>query len=106
MPTAVKNTAGASARVPRRGRHAGKMSTLSLRTLREAAAKTQVQVSEASGIPQGEISRIENRLDLEPLQLATLRRYLEALGGTLELVVSFPTGHRFRVGAGGPKTED
>jgi nucleotide-binding universal stress UspA family protein len=72
----------------KRGRSpfADKRVQLSLADLREfAGAKTQVEVSRASGIPQGEISKIENREDLDVIALATLRRYVEALGGELEV---------------------
>ena len=67
-----------------RGRHAGK--------------------SRESGIAQGEISKIENRDDLGPMSVAVLRRYIEALGGELELVAVFPK-HRFRVTRGSPLRE-
>ena len=87
-----------------RGRHAGKTLESSLRTVREAAGKTQVEVSRESGIAQGEISKIENRDDLGPMSVAVLRRYIEALGGELELVAVFPK-HRFRVTRGSPLRE-
>jgi transcriptional regulator with XRE-family HTH domain len=75
----------ASARFTR-GRHAGRTPHLSLAAARAAAAKTQVQVSEASGIAQGDVSKLERREDLDDVQVSTLRRYVEALGGELELV--------------------
>jgi hypothetical protein len=75
-------------------RHANKRLVLPLAGVRTAAAKTQNDVSKASGIPQGEISRIENRDDLDVIAIATLRRYVAALGGTLELAAQFPNGAR------------
>lgn len=75
-------------------RHAGKRLVLPLAGVRAAAAKTQNDVSKASGIPQGEISRIENRDDLEVIAISTLRRYVAALGGELELAAQFPNGAR------------
>jgi len=62
---------------------------LSLKTLREATAKTQVDVAGCSQIDQADISRLEARADFEDCLVATLRRYVEALGGSLELVAQF-----------------
>ena len=74
-----------------------------MKTLRVGAGKTQVDVSKASGLAQSEVSRIEGRESLDELQVTTIRRYVEAIGGTLDLVVTFPTGHRARLAGGGPK---
>jgi transcriptional regulator with XRE-family HTH domain len=60
-----------------------------LKTVREAAGKTQVAVAEESQINQGDISRLESRTDFDDCEIATLRRYLEALGGKLDLVAVF-----------------
>jgi hypothetical protein len=43
---------------------------------------------------QGDVSRLEQR---EDAKLSTLRRYVGALGGRLELVVVLKTGHRLRI---------
>ena len=56
---------------------------MSLREVRELAGKNQVDVAAALEKAQSEISRIENR---EDWLLSTLRRYVEALGGELEVV--------------------
>ena len=64
---------------------------LSLAELRQASNKTQVEMSEASGIAQGEVSKIEHRDDM---LMSTLRRYVEALGAKVEIVAEFPRGHR------------
>ena len=55
---------------------------MDLRELRQSLGKTQVEVAEATGLTQPELSRMERRLDY---RLSTLRRYLEALGGHLEI---------------------
>ena len=60
-----------------------------MRTLREAAGKTQTEVAQASMIDQGDISRLESRENLAECQVSTLRRYIAALGGQLELVATF-----------------
>ncbi len=38
---------------------------------------------------QADISRLENRLSFEDCMVSTLRRYIDALGGTLDLVATF-----------------
>jgi hypothetical protein len=77
-----------------RSRFADKRLELPLSELRASANKTQLDVSRASGIPQGEVSKIENRADLDVVAIATLRKYIHALGGELELVARFPNGAR------------
>jgi DNA-binding XRE family transcriptional regulator len=59
----------------------------SLKDLRQAVAKTQADLAEALGIGQDTISRLEQRSDM---LLSTLRRYIEGMGGKLELVAQFP----------------
>jgi transcriptional regulator with XRE-family HTH domain len=67
----------------RRGVH------LTLRSLREAAGKTQGEVSAASAIDQGDISRLESRELLDDALVSTVRRYLAAIGAELELTAVF-----------------
>lgn len=84
------------ARAVRRGPRAVGNRAATLKILRMAIRKTQVEVSEASGIAQGELSTIE-RMPLGDRRLSTIARYVEALGGELELVAVFPNGERLRV---------
>lgn len=65
----------------------GKQATL--RRLREARALTQSTVAELLGMDQSEVSRLERRSDL---LLSTLRRFVEATGGEMHIVVSYPDG--------------
>lgn len=58
-----------------------------LRDLRKAHDLTQERMAAALHISQDGVSRIEKRSDL---LLSTLRSYIEAMGGTLRLVVEFP----------------
>jgi transcriptional regulator with XRE-family HTH domain len=60
---------------------------LTLRELRRAAGLTQVNLSETLDIPQSNISRLESNSDM---LLSTLRSYVEAVGGKLNLVVELP----------------
>jgi hypothetical protein len=59
---------------------------MNLRAVRELVDKTQVDVAEASGMAQSEVSKTERRNDH---LLSTLRRYVEALGGELEVNAVF-----------------
>lgn len=60
-----------------------------LRRLREARSLTQSTVAELLGMDQSEISRLEHRSDM---LLSTLRRFVRATGGELQIVVSYPDG--------------
>lgn len=53
-----------------------------LREVREEQAKTQQDVAESLGVSQRRVSEIEGG-ELERIKLDTLRRYVEALGGSL-----------------------
>lgn len=57
---------------------------MELAELRKLAGKTQVQVAKKARMHQGELSRAERRTDH---RISTIRRYVDALGGELELVV-------------------
>ena len=58
-----------------------------LATLRRLRGMSQAQVAAAMGKDQSRVSRIERGED--PPLLGTLRRYVEALGGRLELHAVF-----------------
>lgn len=91
-------------RVLGRGLRARRGVRMTLRTIRDAAGLTQVAVSEKSGINQADISRLENRTELEDCQVATLQRYINALGGQLEIVASFGDKRITVVGTSLPET--
>jgi DNA-binding Xre family transcriptional regulator len=59
---------------------------LALAELRQSRHVTQVQLAEELGISQGNVSRLEGRSDV---YLSTLRSYVEALGGHLEIAAVF-----------------
>ena len=60
---------------------------MTLRELRKARHLTQVSVARELGVSQDAVSRMEQRSDL---LLSTLRRTVEAMGGSLSLVARFP----------------
>jgi len=67
-------------------RHRAIEDALALAELRQSRQITQVQLAEALGISQGNVSRLEGRSDV---YLSTLRSYVEALGGHLEIAAVF-----------------
>lgn len=59
---------------------------MSMADLRKARARTQVDLAKKLKIGQDGVSRLEQRSDL---LLSTLRDYVAALGGELDLIVRF-----------------
>jgi DNA-binding XRE family transcriptional regulator len=59
---------------------------MTLQDLRKAQKLTQEQMAAALHIGQDSVSRIEKRSDF---LLSTLRTYVQAMGGSLDLVVRF-----------------
>ena len=72
-----------------RGLRAQRGVRLTMRVVREAAGKTQVDVAAQSQMDQADVSRLESREDFDECQVSTLQRYVTALGGNLELVAAF-----------------
>ena len=91
-------------RVLGRGLRAQRGVHLSLRAVREAVGRTQLEVAEASEIDQGDISRIEGREVFDDCQVSTLQRYLAAIGGDLELVAAFGDKKIILVGVQNPSS--
>lgn len=66
-----------------------------LSELRKSKKVTQEQLAKKFGGRQVYVSRFEKRSDV---RLSKLRQYVEALGGNLELVVTFPDKSAFTLG--------
>ena len=60
---------------------------MTMQDLRKAREMTQVRVAEILGKSQVTVAQMEKRTDV---MLSTLRSYIEAMGGQLDLVVRFP----------------
>jgi transcriptional regulator with XRE-family HTH domain len=60
---------------------------MTLQELRQARKLTQARMAKALRISQDGVSRLERRTDL---LLSTLRKSVEAMGGSLSLVAEFP----------------
>jgi DNA-binding XRE family transcriptional regulator len=74
----------ALARVSEQAR--AQLKALTLQELRQGLAMTQIDVAQAAEMSQSELSRLESRVDH---RISTLRRYVEALGGKLEIAAVF-----------------
>jgi transcriptional regulator with XRE-family HTH domain len=60
---------------------------LALGDIRKARSLTQTQLAKALGVTQAQVSRIEHQTDLF---LSTLASYIQAMGGELDLIATFP----------------
>ncbi len=60
-----------------------------LQQLRSAREMTQTRLAELLEMDQGNVSKLEQRTDM---YLSTLRSYVEAMGGELEIRAVFPDG--------------
>ena len=58
-----------------------------LRQLREARERSQEDLAKKLHIKQAAVSKLERRTDM---YLSTLRNYIEAMGGQLEIIARFP----------------
>jgi len=60
-----------------------------LQDLRQARQLSQERLAEILDTKQANISRIERRTDM---YISTLRSYIEAMGGELDIIAKFPEG--------------
>ena len=65
------------------------LAELPLQELRQARALSQQELAEVLGLNQATVSKLERRTDM---YLRSLRRFVEAMGGELEISASFPDG--------------
>ncbi len=69
-------------------------SEMALGDIRKSRALTQEQVAKKLGGKQVYVSRLESRGDVK---VSTLRGYVRALGGELQLLVTFPEGGKVEI---------
>jgi hypothetical protein len=60
---------------------------LDLAEVRRAMQLSQEEIAQTLQIGQGSVAKIEKRTDM---YLSTIRRFIEAMGGELEIVARFP----------------
>ena len=65
------------------------LAEMPLHELRQAKALSQVKLAESLHVNQAAISKMEHRTDM---YISTLRDYIRAMGGDLEIVANFPDG--------------
>jgi len=66
-----------------RKRVADEVLEMNLRSLRESLGKTQDEIANLADVTQSQLSKIERR---EDHLISTLRRYVRALGGDIEVI--------------------
>lgn len=66
------------------------LSEMPLAELRQARKMTQDQIARSMKIKQASVSKMEGQTDM---YISTLRKYIAALGGELEIVAKFPDGN-------------
>jgi hypothetical protein len=66
----------------------------SLGELRRVTGKAQIEIASALKVKQPSVSKIEKQTDM---YLSTLRSYIEAIGGKLELIVRLPSRAPLRI---------
>lgn len=64
-----------------------KIAAIRLQEAREASGLTQEEVAQRMGVTQASLSRMEHRPDVK---LSNIRRFVEAIGGRLEVSVVLP----------------
>ena len=62
---------------------------LPLKELRQARELSQEELAAVLGLNQATISKLERRTDM---YLSSLRKFVEAMGGELEITATFPDG--------------
>ena len=68
---------------------ASMIASMPLQELRQARQLSQEQLAKVLNTKQANVSRLERRTDM---YISTLRSYIEAMGGKLDIVASFPEG--------------
>ena len=62
---------------------------MALAELRGAREKSQEELAAILGMKQSSVSKLERRTDM---YISSLRKFIEAMGGTLEVIAHFPEG--------------
>jgi hypothetical protein len=60
-----------------------------LAELRQARKFTQQQIAQSLKIKQASVSKMESQTDM---YISTIRKFIEAMGGELEIIAKFPEG--------------
>ena len=82
---------------------AAHVTALALYELRKARAVSQGELAEKLSVGRPAVAKLERRADMH---VSNLRRYVEALGGTLEIIAHFPDGAVTIADVGGTNAAD
>jgi predicted XRE-type DNA-binding protein len=85
----LKNKLSAESRIRIEERVNTALAEMPLAELRQARKFTQQQIAETMNIKQASVSKMEGQTDM---YISTIRKFIEAMGGELEIVAKFPEG--------------
>lgn len=85
----LENKMAPESRARAKARAREMMTEMLLSELRKSAGVTQEELATSLGIKQPTLSRMESQSDM---QISTLRRVIELLGGELEIIAHLPHG--------------
>jgi DNA-binding XRE family transcriptional regulator len=85
----IRRTLSPASEARIKNRVAREVARLPLNELRKARLMTQASLAAILQVNQGAVSKIEKRSDM---YLSTLRSYVEAMGGSLDIRAVFPEG--------------
>ncbi len=85
----LENNMAPESRASAKARAREMMTEMLLSELRKSAGVTQEELASSLGIKQPTLSRMESQSDM---QISTLRRVIESLGGELEIIAHLPDG--------------
>ena len=87
--TILKNKLSDTSRATIQERVKAALEEMPLAELRQARQFTQQQIAESLKIKQASVSKMESQTDM---YISTIRKYIEAMGGELEIIAKFPEG--------------
>ncbi len=87
--TQLKNKMSPQAQIAAKIKSTQMLAEMPLQELRQAKQLSQEKLAEILLTKQANVSRLERRADM---YISTLRGYIEAMGGKLEIVAKFPEG--------------
>jgi transcriptional regulator with XRE-family HTH domain len=85
----LRNQMSAEAREAARVKARAMLDTMPLSELRQARRLSQQQLAETLNVKQSAVSKLERRTDM---YISSLRSFIEAMGGDLEITARFPDG--------------
>ncbi|MCG6537914.1 MAG: helix-turn-helix domain-containing protein [Syntrophales bacterium LBB04] len=65
------------------------LEAMPLQELRHARSLSQEQLAQTLSVKQAAVSKLEKRTDM---YISTLRNFIKAMGGNLEIIAKFPDG--------------